>query len=594
MFHSVSLRRYFPILFWVGLAACNPKYILDRNELSVQIQEAPVTMRNGKVLVEAELKFNPNFISPKGVVWIGLYQQTPIGKQLKDHKVVFGNKVKNLDGAMIQSNQGFQGKCTYSGNYDSSLKRSEWWLECHSFGASKTNLREAAEMLDGHKTFEIPSKASSFEVKLAEGTSLISRLYHHQSDLVSFSSNYIPDTVKPYEATIYFELNKSVIRESELKKDEILQLADYLSKQKEILKIEVNGYASPDGELQFNNELANERATAAGVFVMETLKTSKGLRNIKYNLNNNKLYVQNKGTEDWSGLLKGIEFARIPQKELVKEIITSSLSSVEKQAKLRNMEASWDALAEDYLPPLRRANMVITTRFVPRNQAERIELIRSGSNEMSSEEFLLTAEQCEDATVQADVLEKMKLQYPTDPRSYNLLAVQEMKAGRPESAAKNLEAALEASPTNPALFQNLAWAYYLTENWSKLSGLAKRAQGQKVDFTEYQALLALRDGKYKEVISLLQNREPSFNLALAYTLEKKFTEASQILQKLNPENSKVLYLSAVVAARLQDSAGVQKNLIAWVKAEPSQRNTLKNDPEFAAYRGEGFFKGLTL
>ena len=238
--------------------------------------------------------------------------------------------------------------------------------------------------------------------------------------------------------------------------------------------------------------------------------------------------------------------------------------------------------------------MVITTRFVPRNQAERIELIRSGSNEMSSEEFLLTAEQCEDATVQADVLEKMKLQYPTDPRSYNLLAVQEMKAGRPESAAKNLEAALEASPTNPALFQNLAWAYYLTENWSKLSGLAKRAQGQKVDFTEYQALLALRDGKYKEVISLLQNREPSFNLALAYTLEKKFTEASQILQKLNPENSKVLYLSAVVAARLQDSAGVQKNLIAWVKAEPSQRNTLKNDPEFAAYRGEGFFKGLTL
>lgn len=116
------------------------------------------------------------------------------------------------------------------------------------------------------------------------------------------ASGFIADTIEPFEATIYFELNKSVIRESERKKKEILQLVDFLSKTKEILKIEVNGYASPDGEIQFNNELADERATEAGKFVINALRSSQGLKDIQYDLDNSKLYVQNKGTEDWKGL----------------------------------------------------------------------------------------------------------------------------------------------------------------------------------------------------------------------------------------------------------------------------------------------------
>ena len=83
--------------------------------------------------------------------------------------------------------------------------------------------------------------------------------------------------------------------------------------------------------------------------------TFKGLKDINYDINNSNLYVQNQGTEDWKGLLQGIEFARIPNKEKVVEIIRNpSLSSTEKQGQLRAMTEAWEIITEEYLPPLRR------------------------------------------------------------------------------------------------------------------------------------------------------------------------------------------------------------------------------------------------
>lgn len=453
-------------LFFISLASCSPKFLLEQNGVQFEVSENPLTLRANKVDFQANIKVKSNLFKPKGVAILRILQKGKKGTIEKDRLVLVGEKVKNINGQKIGDKEYFSGLLSFSENYDSTSNPTELWLEVISFSASKSNLELFKDLISQKSDAKIPPAAYVFKLKIADGTSLITRMLDLQYEPIALKANFTPDTVKPFVATIYFELNKSIIRESELKRQEILELANYLSKQKEILKIEVNGYASPDGELQFNNELANERARAAGIFVMDALRSSKGLQEIKYDLNNRKLYIQNQGTEDWKGLLQGIEFARIPRKQEVIDIIQAPLGSTEKQNRLRSMTESWEAISEDYLPPLRRANMIISTKFTPRNQNERLELIRVNSQEISLEEFLLTAELCNDPELKANLYEKIKLLYPADPRSYNNLAMMELAAGRRESALRNLEAALEASVSNPVVNQNLAWIYYLTNNWT--------------------------------------------------------------------------------------------------------------------------------
>jgi len=588
----ISLRSAFYAFFLISLASCSPKFLLEQNGVQFEVSENPVTLRANKVDFQANIKVKSNLFKPKGVAILRILQKGKKDIIEKDRLVLVGEKVKNINGQKIGDKEYFSGLLSFSENYDSTSNPTELWLEVISFSASKSNLELFKDLISQKADAKIPPAAYVFKLKIADGTSLITRMLDHQYEPIALKANFTPDTVKPFVATIYFELNRSIIRESELKRQEILELANYLSKQKEILKIEVNGYASPDGELQFNNELANERARAAGIFVMDALRSSKGLQEIKYDLNNRKLYVQNQGTEDWKGLLKGIEFARIPRKQEVIDIIQAPLESTEKQNRLRSMTESWEAISEDYLPPLRRANMIINTKFTPRNQNERLELIRVNSQEISLEEFLLTAELCKDPELKANLYEKIKLLYPADPRSYNNLALMELAAGRKESALRNLEAALEASVSNPGVTQNLAWIYYLTNNWTKLNALVKRNLNRNSDLSEYQAMIQIREGNYSDAIASLKNRPPHFLLALAQFMNRQVEDASKTLNSMAYSNSKSMYLSAVIAARQGNNAQLEKSLKALILKYPETKTRLLSDPEFAAFRREEYFKGI--
>jgi outer membrane protein OmpA-like peptidoglycan-associated protein len=582
------------VVLSVAFASCTPRFKLGQSSLSFQKPAEPVTLHGEQFGLRLNYQIAPNVFSPKGIAVVRLIQANGDTKTELAREILVGNKVQNLKGRKISQQTGGDGEISFSATYHDEISTLEYWLEVTSFDNSKKTIKANALFLEKGTVFvPSPDNAHSFKIKVTDGVSLLSRTAFFNTMPQPIDPLFIADTIEPFVATIYFEVNKSVIRESERKRKEIEQLVNFLSKTKEILRIEVNGFASPDGEFEFNNDLADERATEAGKFVVQSLQSSQSLKDIQFDLNNAQLYVQNKGTEDWNGLLRGIEFAHIPEKESVKRIIENrSLSSREKQAQLQNMRESWKIIAEDYLPPLRRANMIINTKVAPRTFVERLQLIRAKSTGISASEMLASAEQTSDPLQKAEILEAAKRMYPADHRSYNNLAVLDIQNGSIETASRNLDAAAEASPGSAEILHNQAYVACLTKNWPKLGIVLKRARGNSQKMPEYEGLHAIIGGKYDEAISALSPKGPSFLLSLAFCLNRDYPAAFKSLKNLDRNESAVLYLSAVIAARTGDTAAVERDLTAFASMNPQAKSNMSTDPEFALFRQENFFKNL--
>lgn len=570
------------------LGSCAKEFKLDSNAVNYRLNEAPLTVHGNRAQLDVHYQIAPKTIAKNGVAVITLLEKEGAQTKIKSRDLITGPKVKGMNGTKADPLKETAGTLTFGETINDKAPNRSYYLEVASFSGSKKNVKAAKAAMQEGSTSPWPAKTYRFDVMLTEGPSLLSRTATYTSAPRSIASGFVPDTIQPFEATIYFELNKSTIRESERKRKEILQLVNFLSKTKEILKIEVNGYASPDGELQFNNELANERAGAGGKFVVDALRSSKGLKDINYDINNSNLYVQNQGTEDWKGLLQGIEFARIPNKEKVVEIIrNTSLSSTEKQSQLRDMNDAWEIITEEYLPPLRRANMVIMTKVAPRTFEERMELIRVPSSEISASEMLATAEQAGSPTLAADILEKTKQRFPADHRAYNNLAVMDIQGGRFETAAKNLDAAAEAAPRSLEVMNNQAMVATRLGDWAKLALVVKRAQANGQSLPEYEAVLLIRKGQYKEALQVLGNQPAGTLQALAHILNRDDSKAAAALNALGSSNeSSVLYLRAVLAARTRNASELGKAVQTLLATYPEFKDQIAVDPEFAELRKE--------
>ena len=110
-------------------------------------------------------------------------------------------------------------------------------------------------------------------------------------------------------------------------------------------KVLVEGFTSPDGSENDNQNLAQERANAAAELV-------KGNLNIEDSL----IEIVSKGP-DWEGLFNAIEGSDLENKdELVKQIKESN----NREQTLRSLMSSNKGLGE-LLPQLRRAAVTITT-----------------------------------------------------------------------------------------------------------------------------------------------------------------------------------------------------------------------------------------
>jgi len=118
---------------------------------------------------------------------------------------------------------------------------------------------------------------------------------------------------------------------------------------KQVRRVVITGYSSPDGPLALNQRLAKARMQDFLNYV-----------NTKYDFSKRFDVKSSWVAEDWESCRILVDqSSSMPEREQVLAIIDGPDSGAEKQARLKRMPAVWNYMKKNILPPLRRVEVEV-------------------------------------------------------------------------------------------------------------------------------------------------------------------------------------------------------------------------------------------
>ena len=236
------------------------------------------------------------------------------------------------------------------------------------------------------------------------------------------------------ELEIIFKVSKieidSTVFNNEVTFGKILSAIDkiFANPKYKVDKIEIAGYASPEGRRSFNNWLAENRAKALINYIIENRP--------QYNLTEDSFRLRN-GEENWPGLRRHVLASNIAERDQIVEIIDMDLPDEDKKSRIKAMDKGkvWKKMLDEVYPHLRCARYLAV--FYDSTQDEAVDMINL-ANQMIREGNYAGAYE----TVEP---------YSDDLRAYNTIGTALMMQGKFEEALPWLQKAVES---NTASAQN--------------------------------------------------------------------------------------------------------------------------------------------
>ena len=181
-----------------------------------------------------------------------------------------------------------------------------------------------------------------------------------------------------------------------------------------------------------------------------------------------------------------------------------------------------------------------------------------------------------------------------DWRSYNDIAVADIKMNNFADAKIALDKALSISPENPVVLANYGVVYKLTGDYSNAIKYYNMAGTKGADVNYNLGLLAVKYGKYNDAVnSFSRSNAKDFNAALALLLSGNAAACKTMIDGLNPDELKWnhYYLRAIAHARLNQTDDVATNLLKAVSLNGEVRSMAKTDMEFSKLFNNPLFLG---
>lgn len=228
------------------------------------------------------------------------------------------------------------------------------------------------------------------------------------------------------ELEIIFKVSKieidSSVFNNEVTFGKILSAIDkiFANPKYKVDKIEIAGYASPEGRRSFNNWLAENRAKALISYIIENRP--------QYNLTEDCFRLRN-GEENWAGLRRHVLASSIAEKDQIVEIIDMDLPDEERKLKLKALDKGkvWKKMLDEVYPHLRCARYLAV--YYDSTQDEAVDVINAANGMIKEGRYAEAYEAVEP--------------YKDDLRAYNTVGVALMMQGRFEEALPWLEKAVE-------------------------------------------------------------------------------------------------------------------------------------------------------
>jgi len=559
----MNLQKSIAALLIIGglTAGCSSKMLKNPGGVSYSTEPTVLELRGDSIGLVNKVTFGEKYFAKKAVLTV-----TPVlnyaGTNLDLAPVKFKGESAEGTGRIVPNATGG----TYSHPNAIAYKK----------GMEKAELNAKVNVAIGKKSVDFPV------VKLADGTIVTAQRLKTDYKSATAADNF-KEVPTSQRATIFFLINESDVRNSEKKKAEIQAMADFMQKGYQIREIVINGYASPDGELQRNDKLADQRAKGANDFVFKTLISKKGMTK----LYDDNFYKESTSTEDWNGLLALIQNENIPNKAEVVAVINSGKSSEEKQEDLRQLTAAYKVLAEKYLPQLRRAEMVINAVEPVKADTTLVRLALINDSKLTANEMMKAARLAKNDADRTTILTNTSKAYPSDYRSFNNLAAMALDKNDLAAARTNLNSAAAANANAAEVLNNQGVLAGKEGDYKKAKENFTKAGNAGVNVDYNQGVAAVRAGDYSLAISKLG---AGYNKALALILNKNYPAATAELDAIQNLDAAGHYLKAIIGARTDNRDMMTTGLTRSVALDAAMRDMAKSDAEFIKHQNQDYFK----
>lgn len=560
------LQLFLSLIMLVAVLAtsCSKKTISPLGNSLFSVNPSPLELVGTKVPVTINGRFPAKWFDKNMSVVVTPYLKYDGGEALGTSYTYQGEKVAG-NGTVISQENGGAITLRSEFNYTPAMKKSELYLR---FAFSR----------DG-KT--IPGFG---DLKIADGVNSTAGLASAATVTPATAPDAFQRIIKEtYDADIMFLIQQAELRSSELNSSNLAAWKDLVKEAdddaRKNINVEVSAYASPDGGLDLNEKLAEKREKNTTDYLTKEFK-KKAIDteiNAKYT------------AQDWDGFQKLVQASSLQDKDLVLRVLSMYPDPETREKEIKNISAVYSDLAETILPKLRRSRLIANVEVIGKTDEELKSAVNSDMSGLSVEELLYAANL--DGVSKEKVYTFVTQKYPNDYRGWNNLGAYYYSNGQAAKAVQSFNKAVGVSSNAPEASMNQALLSLAEGNTAKAEQLLGNASGAN-SLGEALGLLYIQKGDYNKAVQSFGEAK-SNNAALAQILTKNYNKAQQTLNGVSKKDATTYYLSAIVAARTNNTSGVVGNLKSAIDQGVSASSIL-SDIEFAKFLTNSDVKNMLL
>ena len=532
----------------------------------VRAEPQPLELKGGKVPVTINLNFPPKWFPKKATMVI-----TPV--------------LKYPGGEAWGTEYRFQGE-SVRGNATSVAYKNPRSATLHSDFAYKPEMAQSdlvlmIEAQAGSKKVKLP------DLKIGEGVISTEALASAAYATPAIAPDAFQRIIKEkYDADILFLIQQANIRSSELNKMDVKEWKNIVESAKttpnQNVSVEVQAYASPDGGLELNENLAAQR---------EKNTTAQLKRDFKRNKTDVEVDAHYTA-QDWDGFKELLEKSDIQDKDIVLRVLSMYDDPEVREREIKNISYVFGQLADEILPQLRRSRLVANVETIGKSDEEIAKLAKDRPGSLNLEELLYAASLTDDVARQREIYSAATQLSPNEPRAFNNLGALAYQAGDYARAQAYFEKAQAIDKANqvvtPETMMNLGLLQLMDGNMNEAQTLIGQVSGVP-ELNEAMGLIYLKQGDYVNAAKSLYEARNN-NGVLAQILNQDYNRALQLLEAVANKDAVSYYLKALIGARTSQTDLIQSGISEAVRLNPSLAQTILKDKEFAKYATQSFFQ----
>ena len=528
----------------------------------------PLEVKGGKVDATVTGTFPVKYFNKKAVVTV-----TPVlkynGAESKAQSATFQGEKVLANNKTIAYKSGGTFTINPSFLYTPDMAKSELYLNFDVAQKKKTYQLPAVKVADGVIATAELASTSPKELKPALTADKFQRI-----------------TQENQEADILFLIQQAQLRNSELKASDIKAFTQKAkevrdAQNKEISTLEVLGYASPEGALDLNTNLAEKRQKVTADYVNKEFKKLK-----------EKITIDSRFTaEDWDGFQKLMETSNIQDKDLILRVLSMYQDPEQREREIRNLSTAFKSIANDILPQLRRSRLKMTVDVTGKSDEQIAQLASSTPESLSAEELLYAATLSKTNDEKAAIYQKFVTLFPEDVRGYNNLGMVKYEQGQVDAAKSLFAKALSIDPKSADANYNAGLIALAKNNVSDAQTYFGKAAGTAGNLSAALGTSYIAQGDYAKAQNALAD-VASNNAALVQILNADYNGARKTIAAIAEPNAMTSYLGAIIGARTNDRETVYSNLKNAVKLDSSLIKKAASDLEFSKYFTDATFLSI--